>query len=937
MASAEQPPKKRKLYEPLSEPPLPSSPPPPPPPPSEPPSQPPPPPPQSLPQHEESAVAPPSTPPPLSQEEILIRRRNRDEIRSVHECYKRIRFCLSHNDSAASMPDLEQAYLSLITASRGCSSVQRIVAELIPRYASHCPTALEAAAKVVINMHNWTLAVINRGEDADGVAFLTAKACIFGLVDICCTASSEAPTSSVIRGICFAVFQNVLSFFVSSFEGKDIFQIVDKEILKMQDSADVFAELKQKFSDEDVSSLIKLSKFRVLSLLRIFFRCPKNLLAASFEFFNISLAEGVNKEGQYFLSLVTSKLVEDVAPVLGQTSDGSKTGSIDKSTGSNEELVSDGNRVSVDASSPVPKSCLLAMVLEKDRSLQRWIFSKYKKLTNVSLSNTISDIMSDMKRIIQSYEEVMSVEDSLVDSDADESDPTKYINQQYLVPRISNQREHSSDLSGKKGSSHDIGGLRSMDFESGEHGDLSHGRSSRDLMNHQRLSPRRTPSDFRSNSFEGRNNFFHVEKNQQPWILSLLPNSSGNIMDAIKARDYMRRHFPWRVKFMDVGLGTRGSMKGVAVGSSFHVYVGNVSSQWAKDEILHESRKVHHYKGPYMVTELSNEGAVLMEFETPEEAASVMAHLRQHRMERSNYRAPPANVAVPINNLGNMSSSSIGSPHTRTIPGSPADSCRKRMSHLSSLLSSLRAKYNINQSSSYFDSYISGNSHTAMMREEDKVSSSTLRINFPNISSPFLTDDELMAICSLAVGNVGSVVRLTRANMQMGCGWFVECSSVDAAITVLKNLRGCPGVFFQIEFSQPGKHHPAPFPVKHESSSRELVSPRMKPDNHMNTAQGGYSFQSNWAVSGSTEMPEIGARKVDGYDNKAVIDPSQGGSHVVSGTAEQMWTYKKPEVELHSAPGNIPCMPLATRGPPIPPPQQIHSSPFMRPALPSTK
>lgn len=45
-----------------------------------------------------------------------------------------------------------------------------------------------------------------------------------------------------------------------------------------------------------------------------------------------------------------------------------------------------------------------------------------------------------------------------------------------------------------------------------------------------------------------------------------------------------------------------------------------------------------------------------------------------------------------------------------------------------------------------------------------------------------------------------------------------------------------------------------------------------------------------------------------------------------------MWTYKKPEVELHSAPGNIPCMPLATRGPPIPPPQQIHSSPFMRPA-----
>lgn len=55
------------------------------------------------------------------------------------------------------------------------------------------------------------------------------------------------------------------------------------------------------------------------------------------------------------------------------------------------------------------------------------------------------------------------------------------------------------------------------------------------------------------------------------------------------------------------------------------------------------------------------------------------------------------------------------------------------------------------------------------------------------------------------------------------------------------------------------------------------VSPRMKPDNHLNIGQGGYSFQSNWAVSGCTEIPEVGLRKVDGYDNKVVVDPSQGG------------------------------------------------------------
>ncbi|KAI4316625.1 hypothetical protein L6164_024589 [Bauhinia variegata] len=307
--------------------------------------------------------------------------------------------------------------------------------------------------------------------------------------------------------------------------------------------------------------------------------------------------------------------------------------------------------------------------------------------------------------------------------------------------------------------------------------------TTQDSMSHQILSPaNRPPADLRSNSFDGRHNFPNVEKNQvlnkefgapsmrssngrisnilasskislmspiasakmqivwccdgdpaaaldivsasrQLWVGHVGPDMSEshirNIIDAVKARDYLHGSFPCHVKFMDIRFGTRGVMNSVAIGSSSHIYVGNISCQWAKDEIIHESRKAIH-KGPVMVTDLSGERALLMEFETSEEAASVMLHLRQIRKERSNYHQSfvpgssnietgPAHTdsVQPVSthshldlsgtNAGNLSSSFAGSPHAQTLSGSPADSIRMRISQLSSLLASLRIKYNINQ------------------------------------------------------------------------------------------------------------------------------------------------------------------------------------------------------------------------------------------------
>ncbi|CAL0332752.1 unnamed protein product [Lupinus luteus] len=1008
MASSEQPLKKRRIT--VQD----SLPPPPPPPP----------------QSEPTPSLPPSPPPtpPLSQDEILAKRRSKDEIRSVRECLKRIRFCLSKKDGPTSTPDLERTYLALIAASRGCISVQRIVADLIPQYACYCPTALETAANAIINMLNRNLALINRGEDSNVIAFATARACIFGLADICCSASSVVPTSTVIKGIRSAVFQNVLAFFMALFEGKDVIQLLDKNFLKIQDSLEVFSELNQKVLDEDDCSLTKLTKSCALCLLRIFFSCPKDLVAACMEFL-VSSAKEEASTGKHFLSLVTSTLDNGYVAILlldsandGPKSSTGSTGLDVRGDEGGEEIMTDDNHVS-ESNSSACNSCLLMLVLNKDSSLRKWMLHRCKKLLHL-LTNSSPEVSSALQGILGMIPQQADLEDCQIDSDKDKSDSSTYKNRNEheivgessekigiskflvgsstggLTDEVSDTYliSHGSSVSpatipaSKMGSHFDNGHSR----PTGEEGNMPNVMSStpRDLVGHQILSSGfRKPVDVKSNSREGSDDCPNVEKNQalnmnfnspplrsssgtacniltsphhqfmspsalrsqiawcydgdpaamdivyaskQLWVGYIGPDMSEShirfqlerlgpieqyfffsvkgfalveyrgIIDAIKARHYLPGNFPCCVKFMDIGFGTRGAMNGFAIGYSSHIYAGSISSQWAKDEILHESWKVIR-KCPLSVIDLSCECALLMEFETPEEATSVMLHLRQLRRERSNYNPHSAPVTgnVGIGHVYSVGSTPVpgpphlelkinnqvaGSPHAQTLPESPADSSQTRMSQLYSLLASLCTKYNINQNIGLHNNYMTGNS-CASMRGEDTVPSSTLWITIPSSGSMFLTDDELMAICNLAVGNSGSIVRLTQATMQIGCGWFVECSNVDGAVAVLNNLRGCPALFFRVEFSKPGNQNALLFPVKPEKNSMEHV-------------HGAPMSQSNWHFPGSREMSEAGARKPDGYDNLS-MDTQQGG-----GVAHSL---------------------SLTQGPSVPPPQQIQSSTFIRP------
>ncbi|KFK44659.1 hypothetical protein AALP_AA1G287100 [Arabis alpina] len=687
MACTEQPIKKRRLYESIPE----SHPPPPPLESSSPPST-----------EPSSFPAPPVTPPPPSQEEIQTRNKNREEIRRVHESYKRLKSCISQRDSGRSVI-LEQSYRSLISASRGCASVKRLVADLVPRYALYCPlTAIGDAVQAVIDMYNFSLEAIKSGKDTDSVSYQTAKACVYGLVDLCSAASSKTASLVGARDICSAVFRNVLTFFVLSFEGKDVFEIVDKsDFLKVEDPDDeVFSQLMQKLSDGNLSPLMKLPQFCVLALLKLFFYFPKNSISTCFGFFNLSSTEDV-ATGRYLVTNITNKIndIEAASNEPERAEDSGQTGSVKiKATGNNAEGLSE-----IKEASHILKSCLLGMVLRKYPSIGRWAFFKYRNICSLSSFMEVSSAVPSLEGIFGFLGKDIKLEDCQMESDDDN----------YGKLSASLVKPHSSaenDVRSSAGSVYDTGGSRSMDFETVDQRDLSCGRSSvpRGLMNHQTPSPSaRMASDLRSNSADGRNNFVTAGSpvfqaahrgpssgkivwyldgdptafdifpaSGQLWLGYLGPDETEghlrfqldrygpvdrfffdpmkgfalaeyrSIIDAIRAREYLRAQFPWRIKFMDIGVGARGSLNGVAYGYCTHLYIGSISSQWERDEIVHESRQAL-YKGPRMVTDLYYEHALLMEFDTPDDAAIVMAHLRFFRGEKSKFHLASVNRPLP--------------------------------------------------------------------------------------------------------------------------------------------------------------------------------------------------------------------------------------------------------------------------------------------------
>ncbi|KAG2265708.1 hypothetical protein Bca52824_072787 [Brassica carinata] len=161
--------------------------------------------------------------------------RNREEIRRVHKCYKRLEDCTC----AATLEKLTHIRLKRFVCCTSVKHFKRLVAD--PDM--HCTALLLSVMQCKLSS-----------------ICITSRA--FGLVDLCSTAFSNRASSPGARDICSAALRNVLTFFVLSFEEKDIFQIVDISDLKVQVPDDFFPRLMQKLSDGDSLPLIKLSQFR---------------------------------------------------------------------------------------------------------------------------------------------------------------------------------------------------------------------------------------------------------------------------------------------------------------------------------------------------------------------------------------------------------------------------------------------------------------------------------------------------------------------------------------------------------------------------------------------------------------------------------------------------------------------------------------------------
>ncbi|KAG2591909.1 hypothetical protein PVAP13_5NG513000 [Panicum virgatum] len=551
-------------------------------------------------------------------------------------------------------------------------------------------------------MYKCNMATVTRGKDSSTNAYKTVRACIVGLTDICSAASSEAPKSPVIKGICSEVYRTVLSFFISTFEGKDIHRMDSIKCLVLQDPMKLLETLKLELGNANQPTFDSLFELEAFCFLCIFLLFPENVLEACFTLLDAE-SDDVKGEGLYLLNQLTCHLNSNAANnALDDKIDGQSSGTegnlldIKKIVDSNP---SSNDNVDLENSIAESNESYITMAISRQPSLRHWILSRYKKLCDSCKPAVVSEVSSCLKVLGSLSEPVEDKSDSgneslvlekLDKNIREDMQPDELVSSSELGAPLKTEKK---DNHGDKTAQNKNTGMVHNDSQKSDRSanakmdqckgvsvvsDAAHQGTRPDSLTPKSMyasaggstsltSPRQhfgKAKHIYSEPFDIYGAYVKrdvISVSKELWVGSLGNRAAEvlvrskfeefgplanflfyppkdfslveyrNIVHAVRAFGFMQGSSIWggflQIRYLDRLVGSKGFIRGIAIGESRHIYVAKIKNQKDKDEVFDEL-KAAGLKRPCGVTDLSGENALLLEFETAVDAATAKVFLR---------------------------------------------------------------------------------------------------------------------------------------------------------------------------------------------------------------------------------------------------------------------------------------------------------------------
>ncbi|XP_024534964.1 uncharacterized protein LOC112340438 [Selaginella moellendorffii] len=774
-------------------------------------------------------------------EEEVVKRRHRGEIRSVYRAYRAFKSCLARHPSIGRELDreLEKSYGTLLKLANGCSSVRRIAAEIIPRYAVYCPTALDAAARVILQICDWTSSILVHDKGHDDVIAETAQACFSGLVQLSKAANTVAGSFLGLGDMCAGVCRNIASYLLCQLNGNELLCEEDEE------------------SSSSSAGGRKIGQVISESMSKLFRNDPENVIASCFELLRADAPEQ-RKHALHFLAQIAVEEIDE------------------KNTDTEKKP------------SPV-KSGLVSKVIHPRPALEKWIVSTVRMFRKIEKADIVGECLPKLLALVKSLR-TFTPSDLELDEEPVEERLLSRSRSRLVVTNLSDEGDSCSrsvravDRTGR-GYSPDADGwyreqesrprrsVRSVTIErpSDRMEDTTWSRRDSKYSDSEASQLRSSPgamdvftaseslwvslpsSGVTESMLQAQFSIF----GDLDSVTTVRDQGYGivaykNIRDAVDAREEMQGSTVWgkalRVRFADSD--TRST-------SSCHVWVGRISSQAVKEELLNELTSAG-MKPPASVVTLISSSALLLQYDSPEDANAVMVYVRQRRREsyRSSYgteaggrhlcivRIDPlvseddilsavsqygeitglkfsrqsgycvidfrssetaatararlnaarfGNQAMVVDYRNKIPAESVLSP-TYSLYSPPARTASG--TSVAATLENLCSKFSLGSPAP------AGKTRRSKFDIIENVPTNTLWIGLPeSVPQEYMSENELRVIFNIACDGTGAVTKVRSARNSRGPCRFVEFDGIDAASTALQNITGHFDPSIHIEFS----------------------------------------------------------------------------------------------------------------------------------------